>query len=120
MSRPAVKYSEQRQPDVGDYLQRELARCEKIHTVNPNEDYAVIAALNKAGVLNKGEKVMQWFARTLIGRHQVLSMTKDELKKAVTLADERNANDGGFQPPKAFIEEQLRPAPRQVPMVILT
>jgi hypothetical protein len=119
MTRPPVKHGQQPVVDTDAWLQREFAKCEKLRPVNPEEDWPVINRLRDAGVLKKGEKVMEFFARTLIGRAQVLTMSKDELKNAVALADERNANDGGYRPPQTFSEPQARPAARRVPIVMV-
>jgi len=119
LSRPVVDHNKSHHPATGDFLAREFAKCTRIETIDPEQDYEVINILRSAGVLQKGERVMEFFARTGIGRAQILTMTKDEIKKAVTLADKRNAEDGGFQPPKTFTEAQLRPAPRTAPSAIL-
>jgi len=119
LPRPVVDHNKSHHPSTGDFLAREFAKCTRIETIDPEQDYQVINILRSAGVLQKGEKLMQFFARTGIGRAQILTMSKDDLRKAVALADQRNAEDGGFQPPKAFTEAQLRPAPRTAPSAIL-
>lgn len=117
MSRTPVKYGERPVVDQDAWLQRELDKCEKIHTANPNEDWQVINLVKHT--MKKGEFLTQWYARVLLGRAQVLTMTKDQITRFAALADERNANDGGYRPPQAFSEPQARPAARRVPMVMV-
>jgi len=84
-------------PPTGDYLQRELAKCRPIETIDLEKDWPVINRLRNAGVLKNGEKVGEFYARTSIGRAQILAMSNEELQKAASLADERNLADGGFR-----------------------
>jgi hypothetical protein len=118
LPKPITDLGKVHNPATGDYLTRELARCKPIQSVNPEEDYATINKLRDAGVLKKGEKVMEFFARTGLGRAQLLSMNKMEIQDFVLQAEANNATDG-IQPPKAFAEVRLQPAPRQEPSAIL-
>jgi|SRR5215469_12929651 len=103
MSRPAVDHSKIHNPPTGDFLARELARCKPAANVDPEQDWEVKNKLRSAGVLRQNERVMQFFARTGIGRAQILSFSKDELRKAVALADARNASEGDFEPKPSAI-----------------
>jgi hypothetical protein len=118
MTRPPVKYVEQPVVNMDAWLQRELAKCEKLRPMDAEQDWTVINALRSAGVLGKREKLMEFFSRTGIGRAQVLTMSKDELKKAVALADERNANEGGYRP-QTFSAPQSRPATSQMRTAVI-
>jgi hypothetical protein len=118
MTRPPVKYTEQPVVDTDAWLRREFAKCEKLRPIDAEQDWAVINALRSAGVLGKKEKVMEFFSRTGIGRAQVLTMSKDELKKAVALADERNSNDCGYRP-QTFSDPQSRPAASQMRTAVI-
>lgn len=113
LSRPIIDHGKTHNPVSGDYLTRELARCTPIHTVNPEEDYAVINKLRDAAVLKHGERLMEFFARTGLGRAQLLAMSIKEIQNFVRQAEANNAADG-FQP-QVFAGEQLRPAPRPAP-----
>jgi hypothetical protein len=92
MSRPAVDLRKAQQPDTGDYLQRELARCEKIVTVNAEEDFTVINRLRDANVLGKKERLMEFFSRTGLGRAQLLSMSKSAIQSFVRQAEANTAD----------------------------
>jgi len=53
--------------------------------------------------MRKGEKLMEWFARTSIGRAEVIAgMSKDEITRRVAIADEQNREDGTEALRKAF------------------
>jgi hypothetical protein len=91
MQRPHM--APQSEPNVGKYLEGELRRCgSRLPTVNANEDFKVIGKVQHA--MRKGEQLMEFYSRTGLGRAQLLVMSKDEISRAVTLADERNAEDG--------------------------
>jgi hypothetical protein len=118
MTRLPVKHTEQPIVDTDAWLRREFAKCEKLRPMDAEQDWTVINTLRSAGVLGKREKVMEFFSRTGIGRAQVLTMSKDELRKAVALADERNANEGGYRP-QTFSDPQSRPAASQMRTAVI-
>ena len=62
----------------------------KMTVVDLENDHEVISRVKHT--MLRGEKLGQWYARTLIGRAEILKMTRDEISNRVAMADRNNAN----------------------------
>jgi hypothetical protein len=59
--------------------------------------------------LRKGETIMQWFARTGIGAHQLLTYTHRDLKHLVAVVEGNRAEDtGAIEPKRSSIPSKFR------------
>jgi hypothetical protein len=88
-----VKQVERSVESVTRWVDQMFARCGgKMKTQNINEDNEVESRVKHT--MLKNERLGEWYARTLIGKAQVLTMSKAEITRAVELANARNAEDG--------------------------
>jgi hypothetical protein len=108
--RPDVQYKEE--PAVGwnDLVYRSLA-AGKLRAVNLDEDHEIVHKVKHT--MKKGEHLGEWYARTQIGRAQILQMDKDEITHAVARAEQRNLNEVQEPKPPKFTQNQ--PTRRPIP-----
>lgn len=108
--RPDVQYVEEKVVSWNDLVYRSLA-AGKLQTVNLDDDHEIVHRVKHT--MKKGEHLGQWYARTQIGRAQILQMDKDAITKAVVLADQRNLNEVQEPKPPRFTQNQ--PTRRPIP-----
>jgi hypothetical protein len=97
----------QKQPTEGMVIARligDYKRAPKLKTIDPNTDPEFAAKV--AHVLKPGEKLMQFVARTCLGRTQALAMSRDEISRRVAQA-EANRREEMLPPPDLW--EPKRP-----------
>jgi len=87
-----VKYGPVTLPNLRAWFDEQCAKLKKMEIVNINEDHATENRVKHT--MKKDEKLSEWFSRTQIGRAQALSMSKEQITRAVALAEERNREDG--------------------------
>jgi hypothetical protein len=93
-------------PSTANYIAEQMRRCKPAADTDPNLDYAVISILTRAGVLKKGDKLTQFYARTGIGPSRLRLMSAAEIRRAVELADERNLADPVQEPRTISVREK--------------
>ena len=91
-----------REVKTESYVAREMEKVTgRIPQYNPNKNDELLARVKH--VLKKGERLMEFYARTSIGPCDIMSLSKDELKRRVELCDQ-NQHDAGLR--KTFAARQ--------------
>ena len=88
---------------IGDLAQR-YRNAPKPVVFDPNKDDEVLKRV--AHVLKPNEKLGGFYARTLIGRAALLTMSKEEITRAVALAEANRAEEP-LPPPELFEPKRL-------------
>ncbi len=89
---------------IGDLIQS-YKRAGKPKTYDPNDDPEIIARVKHT--MRPKEKLMQWFARTLIGRAAILEMSRTEISEAVARAEANSKEDWVFSDAPNFEPKRL-------------
>ena len=88
---------------IGDLIQSYKSAGKPVaHDINTD------AEIEKrvAHVLKRGEKLGQFYSRTLLGRAAILTMSKEEITRAVALAEANRAEEP-LPPPELFEPKRL-------------
>jgi len=92
---------------IGD-ITRRYRESGKPKAYDPNDDPEIIARIKHT--MKPNEKLMQWFARTMIGRASILSMTKAEITAAVARSEENAKHDWAKEPTRVvYADPPLKP-----------
>jgi hypothetical protein len=92
-----------------DMLDR-WAKAPKAQAVDPNDDDAFIYKVSHA--MKRGEKLMQFVARTGLGRAQALAMSRQEISNFVRQSEANAVNEIAPPGPQVF---QIKPPPPRAP-----
>jgi hypothetical protein len=90
-----------------------LKTLPKLQVVDPENDHEVIGRVRH--VMVKNEKLMEFYARTGLGRAQILRMSRDEISSFVERAVANRMNE--FVPPAVRVRAE--PAVRQRPIAMV-
>jgi hypothetical protein len=92
LQKPQIKSVVQPSLNIEKWFAGVISKIKKMQTIDPNDDYSVRHRVEH--VMQKNEKLMEFYSRTGLGKAQILQMNKAEITRAVELADARNAEDG--------------------------
>jgi hypothetical protein len=96
LARPSTPPARQQGFSLENYLVAQFKKLKKMVMVNPNEDWGVIGRVKHT--FKQGELLSQWYARTGLGRAQLLTMSKDQITRFVATAEENFERDGIREP----------------------